>query len=205
MRTPAFAAGMAGALLCASSIAAAGTKTSSTWSAPDLQPGAYRKLIVMARFEDEAPRRILEDALAAKLKDAGLEALPAYQVLVPEDLASEAAIRAKVEQLGADAGIVFTVTGDDTKVKSGSNAYASVGVPVGVGPFSVFLGTSVPLGGGPSTVHTVHLKSELHALEGKNPRWIATYDTDLKGGTERVARDLAGLAMKGLKKARLLK
>jgi len=182
-------------------VAAAGTKSNSTWVSPDLQPATYQKVVVLAKTTDDVAMRVLEDAVVNGLKKQGIEAVQAYLVLQPADLLSDEAIEAKAKELGADAGLVFTVTGESTEVKSGSNVHASVGVPVRAGPFSLFVGTSVPLGGGPSAVKTFGIKAQFFAKDIKGPRWIATYTTDLKNGSERAAQDIAGLALKQLKKA----
>ena len=207
LRNASLTAMMTGVLLTTTAtVAVAGAKTTSMWGAPELQPGAYKRFIVLARITDESARRILEDTVVARLKAAKTDAVAAYQVLVPEDLASEEAIHAKADQLGADAGIVFTVVADQTQTKANPTVSAGVGVPVRVGPFSVFLGTSVPIGGGgTTTVRTVQLKSDLHAREGVNPRWTATYATDLKEGADGAAEDVAKQAIKQLKKAHVLK
>lgn len=192
------------ALVCLLAVPAlAGTKVTSTWSAPDLAPATYARIAVLARFEDDVTRRILEDAIVEGLVDRGIEAMPAYSTFTEGDLADDDAVAARAAELGLDAGIVFTVTGEDTQVKSGANVHASVGVPVRAGPFSVFLGTSVPLGGGTKTVTTVGVKSEFFAKDGDGPLWIATYSTDLKGGNEQAARQIAAQALKQMKKARL--
>jgi hypothetical protein len=183
----------------------AGTKSTSNWVAPDIEARAYRKVLVLAMFADESAKRILEDTVVKKLRGKNVTAVAAYDVLAPEDLASDEAIEAKAVQLGVDAGIVFTVEGESTAVKSGPAVHASVGVPVRAGPFSVFLGTSVPLGGGSSSLNTTTVKAEFHAKDGKNPRWIGTYATDLKGGTERAVQELASQAAKQISKAGLIK
>ena len=181
--------------------AAAGTKSKSTWASPDLQPAAYQKVVVLAKTTDDVAMRVLEDTVVSGLKRKGIEAVQAYLVLQPDDLLSDESIDAKAKELGADAGLVFTVTGESTVVKSGSNAYASVGVPVRAGPFSLFVGTSVPLGGGPSAVKTFGIKAEFFANDVKGPLWIATYTADLESGSERAAKDVGTLALKQLKKA----
>ncbi len=181
--------------------AVAGTKSTSTWVSPDLQPATYQKVVVLAKTTDDVAMRVLEDTVVNGLKKKGIEAVQAYLVLQPADLLSDEAIEAKAIELGADAGLVFTVTGESTEVRSGSNAYASVGVPVRAGPFSLFVGTSVPLGGGPSAVKTFGIKAQFFSKDVKGPRWIATYTTDLKSGSERAAQDIAALALKQLKKA----
>lgn len=183
--------------------AAAGTKTTGTWSDPGLQPAPYKKIAVLARIEDDIARRILEDDVVAGLAKLGVEAVAAYQVLTDADLSSQEAIRVKAAELGIDAGFLFTVEQEDKKVKSGSNVHASVGVPVRAGPFSLFLGTSVPLGGGPSTVTTVTTKSQFITADAGGAVWIANYVTSLDAGNEKAAQEIAAQALKQVKKAKL--
>jgi hypothetical protein len=202
MRTPnSILAGSLALALAGVAPATAGTKTTSTWTAPDLQPATYTKVAVLAKVTDDVARRILEDAVVQGLQERGIGAVAAYQVFTPADLANEEVVRAKARELGVDAGLVFTVTGESTQVKSGPSVHASVGVPVHAGAFSFFLGTSVPLGGGTSTSRKVGLKSEFHAGSGDGPRWIANYSTDLKAGSERAAEEVAAQALKQLKKS----
>jgi hypothetical protein len=185
--------------------ALAGTKTTGTWAAPDLQKTAYTKIVVLARFSEDTAKRVLEDTLVKMLKDKGVDAVPAWQVLKPEDLASPEAIDARAQALGADAGIVFTVEGQSTEVQSGPTVSASVGVPVRVGPFSMFVGTSVPLGGGSTAVRKVAVKARFVTRGGENPRWIGNYSTDVANGTEQAAEEVATQTMKQMKKIILFK
>lgn len=197
---------LAGVLAAGLSLPAlAGAKTTSTWAAPDLQPATYRKVVVLAKISDDVAKRVAEDAVVKGLKDRGVEAVAAYQVLTPADLESDAAIAAKAKELGVDAGLVFTVTGESTEVTSGSNVHASVGVPVRAGPFSLFVGTSVPLGGGPSAVKTVSVRSQFFVEGAEGPRWIASFATDLKNGPDKAAQDVATQALKQMKKAGIFK
>jgi hypothetical protein len=118
--------------------AAAGTKSASTWVSPDLKPATYQNVVVLAKTTDDLAMRVLEDSIVKGLKEKGVEAVQAYLVLKPADLASDEAIEAKAVELGAD-----------------------------------------------------------------GPRWIATYTTDLENGVERAAEEIAALALKQLKKARV--
>jgi len=178
--------------------AAAKTRATGTWSADGLQPRQFEKVLVLARISEDAARRILEDTIVKGLTDKGVTAVQAYKVLAPADLASAEAIRSKAQELGVDAGIVISVTGEDTKVESGPSVRAHVGVPARVGPFSMFLGTSVPLGGGPSVVKKTTLTAKLYDSPEGDPVWIGNYMSDLKAGPEKEARQLGGLVSKQL-------
>jgi hypothetical protein len=191
-----------GAVLAASVPAFAAAKTTGTWKAPDLAPASYAKVAVLAKISDEAARRQLEDRVAAGLEQRGIEAIPAHSSFTAENLASEETVRARAKELGVDAGLVFTVTGEQTQVQQGPTVHASIGVPVHMGGFSLMVGGSVPLGGG-STTKVVGLKSEFITSSGDGPRWAATYATDLRNGSERAAHEVATQALKQLKKSGL--
>ena len=190
------------AAVAGSSSALASAKTTSTWAAPDVKAATYAKVAVLAKISDEATRKQLEDRVVAGLVQRGITAVPAYANFTPEDLASHEAVQARAQELGVDAGLVFTVTGEQAQVKQGPTVHASIGVPVHVGGFSVFLGGSVPLGGG-STTKVVGLKSEFITSSVEGPRWVATYATDLRNGGERAAHEVATQALKQLKKSGL--
>jgi len=199
-------AGVAVAALAVATLpvsAPAAAKTTSTWAAPDLQPASYAKVIVLAKISDDVARRILEDAVVKGLADRGVTAVAGYQVLQPADLASAETAVTKARELGADAGIVFKVTDTKTSAPSSSNVHASVGigVPVHAGPFSLFVGTSVPLGGGGAPVTTVGAKAEFFSEGTGGPRWAATFSTNLANGADGAAQDVAGQALKQIKKA----
>jgi hypothetical protein len=184
--------------------ALAAAKTTSTWSAPDLHPATYAKVLVLAKFSDDAARRTLEDALVKGLKNRGVNAVAGYEVLKPADLESREAIIARARELGADAGIVFKVTDSKTEAKPPSNVHASVGVGLGGygGGFGLFVGTSVPLGGSePKSITTVAVSAEFCSEGHEAARWIATFSTTLVNGAEDAARDIAGQALKQVKKA----
>jgi len=182
---------------------AGSTKTTSTWAAPDLQPRTYGKVAVVAKISDDIARRTLEDAVVKGLIDRGISAVASYQTFTAADLASPEAVEAKAKELGVDAGLIFSVTGKDAKVNSGPTVHASVGVPVRAGPFSMFLGTSVPLGGGTAVVPVATVKSEFFSAGNEDALWIASYTTDLRNGNERAAEEIASHALKQIKKAHL--
>jgi len=188
---------------CGASPGFAAAKTTSTWAAPDMKPATYAKVAVLAKISDDAARKQLEDRVVEGLARRGIEAVPAHSSFTAENLASREAIETRAKELGVDAGIVFTVTGAQDQVQQGPTVHASIGVPVNVGGFSVFLGGSVPLGRGASMTKVVGLKSEFITSSAEGPRWMATYATDLGNGTERAAHEVATQALKQLKKSGL--
>ena len=182
------------------------TKPSGTWTAPDVKPAAYRKVVVYAKLTDEAVRRQMEDYAVLGLKARGTDAVAAHQVLTPEDLASREAVEAKVKEIGVDAAVVFTVSGQSKEQESTATLSVGIGVGASSGPYGVFLGGSVPIGDSKnSTFLILGIRSEFHALDSVGPRWIGNYTTDLERGVGTAVVEVADLTIKNLKKARVLK
>ena len=184
--------------------AAAGPKTLSSWADPNLMPVAKQKLLVLAMVQEEVNKRVLEDSIVKALAGKKIEAVPAYSSLTAADLASAETVRAKAKELGVDAGIVIRVTGQSTHVEAAPQGAVSVGFGGGGGMFGAFIGTSVPVGGGAKTVHTVTLKAEYYREEVHSALWIATYGLELGGEIQPAADDLSKTILKQLKKAKAI-
>lgn len=184
--------------------ASAKTKYTGAWTAPDVEPAAYGKIVVYAKLQDESVRRVMEDAAVRGLKERGCGAVPAYQVLVPEDFASRDTVVAKLKAIGADAALVFVVA--EQGVKSKPSPTLSIGIGVMSGPVGVGVGGSVPIGGsGNSSYMVFGIRSEFHTMGADGPRWIGNYTTDLLSGGATAAEEVADLTVKNMKKARVLK
>jgi len=193
-------------LLLAVVPAAAATKTVNNWAAATVTPLPGKKMLVLAKISDDVAKRSLEDAVVAGLKQKGIEAIPAYTSITEADLVSVEAIRKKAEELGVSAGIAYTVTDQGEQVVQKPHASVSIGIGgYGGGGFGGFLGTSVPLGGGATTVHYYEVKGELLLLETQGPQWIGTYSTDVAAGAQNEAAAVASLTIKGIKKAGFFK
>src|SRR5262245_47095071 len=200
MRPRTTAAALVALILMAASAALASTKTSDPWADPNLQPKLYAKVLVLARVTEDSAKRTLEDAMVKALQDEKIAAIPAYSNLVPADLESEEAIKAKAKELGVDAGIVFTVT-DFKSAEVVSQPKGSVSL--GLGGWNGFIGGSVPIGGGElETVHRVTMKGEFYSI-GSGRIWMANYSTDLKNGVDGEARLVAKDTIRYMKKAKL--
>jgi hypothetical protein len=156
--------------------AAAATKTVNTWSAGTVTPLPGKKMLVLAKISNDIAKRSLEDAVVKGLKDKGIEAIPAYSSVTEADLVSVDTIRKKADELGIDAGIAYTVIDHGEQVVQKPTASVSIGIGgYGGYGFGGFVGTSVPLGGGATTVHYYEVKGELLLKDSQGPVWIGTY------------------------------
>jgi hypothetical protein len=163
----------------------------SSWKSPDYKPEAYRKVVVLAKTSDELAKRQIEDATVKLLNDKGISAIPAYSNITAEDLATEDALIAKADILEVDALIVYTITGQDTKIKNSPSVSMGVGVPIRMGIFGGFLGGSVPIAGGAKAVSIVNANASFYNRSSKSMQWSYPLSGKLKKGTSKLAADFA--------------
>jgi hypothetical protein len=164
------------------------------------------KVLVVAKIEEEAKRRALEDQVRLDLQEKGVESILGSDVMSEADFASEETIRNKVESLGVDGVLGYVVLGVDESVKTSSASVSvGVGVPVGIGPFSVFVGGSVPLGGGePKVTRKVRIRARYFASPFAAPAWEKVYNETLTDDTTSLIQYLASSSVKALKKKKLI-
>lgn len=169
-------------------------------------PPAASKVLVIAKVKEEGKRRQLEEEARSELREKGVEAMLGADVLEESDLASEDALRKKVEVLGVDGVLGFVVLGIEEKVKhSSASVSVGVGVPVNVGGLSMFIGGSVPLGGGaPKVTRKVNLRARYFARPFAAPVWEKVYSENLFDDTTPLVQYLAHDSVKALKKKKLI-
>lgn len=163
----------------------------SSWTSPTYQKEAYRKVIVLAKTTNPGAKRMLEDQTVAELLANGIQAIPAYSNFSEADLESEETFMAKANQLEADALLVYTFNPPTTEYKNSPTVSASVGVPVRVGIFSGFLGTSVPVAGGPKRVEKFSGSVLFYNKQGPEMQWSMNIGGKIGSDASKQARSLA--------------
>ena len=183
----------------------AGTAELKAASAESESAAPARKVLVVARYKEEAKRRAQEEQARAELQEKGVEAMLGSDVLTDADFVSEDTIRTKVESLGVDGVLGFVVLAVEESVKT-SSASLSVGVGGhGGGPFSVFVGTTVPLGSSqPKVSHKVSVRARYFARPFAAPAWEKTYKETVPQDTTTLTQYLAESSVKALKKKKLI-
>ena len=175
----------------------------SSWKSPDYKAEVYRKVIVLAKTSDELARRQIEDATVKLLNDKGIAAIPAYANITAADIASEAALIAKADALEADALLVYSITGQEAKIKNTPAVNMSVGVPVRIGIFGGFLGGNIPIAGGAKAVNTIKANAAFYNRHSKTMQWSLGLSGKLKTGTEKLADAFAKTTVSALLKDQL--
>jgi hypothetical protein len=167
-------------------------------------PALARKVLVVAKIQQDSKRKYLEGQARDELKKRGVEVILGSDVMTEADFASEDAVRQKVESLGVDGVLGYVVLGVQESVKT-SSATLSVGVGgYGGGGFGMFVGGSVPLGGSQTIVRKVQLRARYFARPFAGPAWEKVYDKKLEDDTTYLSQYLAHDSVTALKKKKLI-
>jgi hypothetical protein len=104
-------------VLAAGLIGCGQTKMLSTWKAPDLVHGAYKKPLVIAVFETQGVREVVEGQFVEQLQEEEVAAAASHAFLNNEDLSREAVVQ-RVRETGFDSVILARLLGQEEYDKS---------------------------------------------------------------------------------------
>lgn len=165
----------------------------------------YKKIVVLAKVEQNEIERQFENAMVAALTDKGYVAIPSYKYFTPSDMAHTDRLLQKADSLQIDALLAFTLISVESTVSRSPQVNASIGVPVNLGFFSVYLGTSVPLGGGSREEKTAHVKAAFYHEKGStDPSWQMSLSGNLDNGNDALIYDFTKKTLKAMFKQKVL-
>lgn len=168
----------------------------SSWKSSDYRKENYRKVVVLAKTSNPGAKRLLEDQTVAELQANGIQAIPAYSNITERDLASENALIAKADQLEADALLVYNFNPLTSEYKNGPSVNANLGIPVKVGIFRGFLGTNVPIAGGPKQVQKFSGSVSFYNRQSSDMQWNLGIGGKIGSDATKQARSVAKKAVK---------
>jgi hypothetical protein len=174
-----------------------------SWKSATYKVEPYRKIVVMAKTTDELAKRQIEDATVTALAEKGITAIPAYNNLKPADIATEAALIAKADELEVDALLTYTVVGKESKIKNKASVNASVGVPIKLGIFRGAIGGNVPLAGGAKTESIIVINAGFYNRSSSSLQWSFGVEGTQKNGTQKLANTFAKKTVAAMVKDKL--
>ncbi len=182
------------------------TFISSGWAQKNNQDiTKYKKILVLAQVQQADIKKNFENAVVSALSDKGYSATPSYNTITADDIANTARIVAKADSLGVDALLVFTLINIESSVINTPQVTANVGIPVQIGFFSVFLGSSIPLGGGSTVEKTVNVKAGLYTdRNSTEPSWSLDLTGSLADGNDALIYNFTRKTVKALFKQKIL-
>lgn len=167
--------------------------------------GKYKMIIVLAKIEQPDLKKKFEEAVVSELKSKGYEAVASVSVLTDDDLENMETLIDKIEALGIDAVLAFSVRDVENRVTKTPAIRASVGVPVRIGFVHAYVGSSVPLGGGPKQEKIVHMTAGLYTDKtSTEPAFTMELSGNLANGYDELINDFAKKSVKSLEKKDLL-
>lgn len=163
----------------------------SSWKSPNYQKEDYRKIIVLAKTNNPGAKRLLEDQTVAELQAVGIQAIPAYSSITENDLATEDSFIAKANQLEADALLVYNFDPLTSEYKNSPSVNANLGIPVRVGIFRGFLGTNVPIAGGPKQVQKFSGSVSFYNRQSTDMQWNLGIGGKIGSDRAKLARNIS--------------
>jgi hypothetical protein len=95
----------------------ASTSITDTWRDPGYSGGPFKRVMVLGVFQQPTARRTFEDIFAAKLRAAGVDAIPSYQVLPQDRPSAEGAVSEAAARGGADGLLMVHLLRVDRQVR----------------------------------------------------------------------------------------
>jgi hypothetical protein len=169
---------LAAALLVA---ACASTSIRSAWFDAGYTGGPFKKILVVGVHGTTADTRVFEDIFAQKLKVAGVDGVPGYQVLPAGAAPGDPVWNAAVEATGADGLLAVRLLRVDTRTQVNTMIVPG---PMAWGPYGGWWG---PYGGwwGPGMVampqvtqyEVASVETNLWDVQTRRVVWAASTDT----------------------------
>jgi len=118
MSTPSHGGVIAATLsfVCLALVACASTELTSSWTSPDYNGPALKKLLVMGVSNQPSLRRTFEDGLVEELKGAGVDAVASYNFIPEGGQAEESRVSQAVKDASADGVLITRLVRVDVKV-----------------------------------------------------------------------------------------
>ena len=165
----------------------------------------YRKILILTKIKQPEIERQFENSMVSALKDKGYFAVPSYNTFTKSEIENTSLLVAKADSMQIDALLAFTLIDVETKIINQPQVSANVGIPVQIGFFSVYVGTSVPLGGGPKEEKTVTVKAGLYTdRNSPEPSWTLDLTGSLSNGNDALIYDFTRKTVKALIKQKVL-
>jgi hypothetical protein len=184
-------------------VSCASTSLVSSQKNPAYTGSALTRVMVVGVTSDPRVRQAFEDEFVAKLKAAGITAVPSYPLLTDTASTDRAQLRKAVESAGMDgvlAARLVRVEADETSLQAFNFEDRSAGFYAYYA--SDWTGSFDPTLGGASNNITIHF--DLYSVAGSQLVWAGDAATFPSTDVKEVAAGLAYTLIPTLKKQKLI-
>lgn len=180
-------------------------KITTTWKKPSFTAAEPGKLIVYAKVNEVTFRNKIEDLVVENFKNAGYDAIAAYNNISEEDLKNVDSLRAKARSLNATSLITLRPLKKATEIKSTSQVSAGTGSGGSYGGFyNGFGGISLPISNGGKIEEHFILETNYYTQTSQGAEWLATMDVNMKEGLEETTTKITKMLIARMKKEGVL-
>jgi hypothetical protein len=102
-------------LLAAVGCAGPGTELKQIWVDPSYAGGPIEKILVIGVLREQARQRVFEDTIASQFDELGVDAVPSWEIIPPDQEDEEDAIKAAVEGRGFDSVLLTRLISVDKR------------------------------------------------------------------------------------------
>jgi hypothetical protein len=179
-------------------VGCAPTKIENTWTANPPPPQPIQKFAVFAVTGSPSGRIAYEETLTNRLKDAGLPAIPGYDLVTYDEHPSKEEVMRRLAEKGIDGALVSRVDRRTTKTES-----TPVWVGGGYSPgFYDYWYTPVAVGTYTTESNEFIVETVLYSLRDNRPYWAARSNTS-RTAPVKFANDIAKPVADSLKESGL--
>lgn len=179
------------------------TKLVSQWENPQHVPARFARLLVIGITQQPGVRRTFEDEFVARLKAAGVDAVPSYRSIPEDGQVEEARLQEAVRQAGADGILMTRLVGVERRTEVTPGYYSA---PAGLGMYPWYsagwLGYYEP----PRVYQYDVYISETSLYDTTHNRlvWSGTVQTRAPGNLDKAIARYVATVIKALKKEQVL-
>jgi len=189
------------------------TKFTKQWIDEDFDKEPYDDILILAVADKKGNRIDAEDFYVKKLSEAGINAIPSYDILPKTEEITKESVGAAIDGLQLDAAIVLFATGITTEeyyiparrfgVYSGYGyGHAHYGSFYNYYPHAY---TYVWIPGYDNTHHVITLETSLFDLETGKMVWSGQSNTFAPDSVDEVIKSITELTIKEMKNKKIFK
>ena len=176
----------------------AATKIENTWTASQPPPQPIQKFAVFAVTGSPSGRIAYEETLTTRLKEAGLPAVPGYDLVTYDEHPSKEEVMRRLEEKQIDGALVTRIDRRTTKTES-TPVWVGGGYAVG---FYDYYYTPVAMGTYTTESNEYVVETVLYSLRDNKPYWATRSNTSRTAPT-KFANDIAKPVADSLKESGL--
>jgi len=177
----------------------AATKIESTWKSSETPPKPISKFAVFAVTGSPSGRIAFEENLTGRLKDAGLPAIPGYDLVTFDEHPTREEVLRRLAEKNIDGALVSRVDRRTTKTESTPVWVGGTVAPVG---FYDYWYAPVAIGTYTTESNEFIVETILYNLNDNRPYWMARSNTS-RTAPDKFARDISGPVADALKQSGL--